>query len=239
MPKTFSKFKIAIIGGGSLFGLHILGKTKPKKIFTPYGRVDYYLIDNVILINRHGLKKNIPPHKINYRANIFALKKLGIKYIFSFNSVGSLKKEIKPGQLLIPEDYINFDSITFFDKRLEFIIPEISPKLRKILIKILRDLKLNFKNRGIYYQTKGPRIETRAEIKMIKNFADVVGMTMAKEATLAKELGMEYTPLCSIDNFAHGLVARPLTQEEMEKNQRKSRKIIVKIINKILILNLK
>jgi len=236
MSKKFLKSKIAIIGGGNFNYLNILKGARLKSISTPYGKVFYYLIGNFSLILRHGLKQNIPPHKINYKANISALKKLGVKFIFSFNSVGSLKKELKPGMFLIPSDYIGLtDSITFYNKVSRFITPEISLKLRKILIKILKRLKLPFYKKGIYFETRGPRLETKAEIRMIKNFADVVGMTMAKEATLAKELDIEYASLCSIDNFAHGLVVKPLTQEEIEENQKRATKIIEKIIKEILL----
>ncbi len=239
MPKNFLVSKIGIIGGGGLFGLEIFRKTRPKSIATPYGRTLYYRVGNFFLINRHGPRGDTLPHKINYRANIFAFKKMGTKYIFSFNSVGALKKEIKPGQFLIPHDYIDFDPITFFDKKFEFITPEISQKLRKVLIKILRDLKINFKNQGVYYQTRGPRLETKAEIKMIKNFADVVGMTMAKEATLAKEIGLEYASLCSVDNYAHGISKNPLTQEEIKEKQKESSKVLNKIIKKLFKIKLK
>lgn len=241
MPKDYSEFnsKIAIIGGENLFEIDFFKKGKLKNISTPHGKVSYYLISGSIFINRHGPKKNIPPHKINHRANIFALKKLGVKFIFAFNSVGSLKKAIKPGEFLIPLDYVEFNPSTFYDKQRIHITPEISPKLRKILIKILKKFKLKFHSKGIYFETKGPRLETKAEINLMKKFADVVGMTMAKEATLAKELNMEYASLCSIDNFAHGIARESFTLKEIEKNQQKNKKIIERIIREILNLKTK
>jgi len=121
---------------------------------------------------------------------------------------------------------------------MEFLTPEISPKLRKILIEILQKLKIKFKSRGVYFQTTGPRFETKAEIRMIKNFADVVGMTVAKEATLAQELGIDYACLCSVDNFAHGLVNNPLSQQGFEINQKRNLSQIKKIIRDILGLQL-
>ncbi|MBL7142010.1 MTAP family purine nucleoside phosphorylase [Patescibacteria group bacterium] len=228
-----TKSKIGIIGGGNLYYLSFLKKTKLKSLVTPYGKAFYYLINNSPLILRHGEPKNKPPHKVNYQANIFAFNKLGVKYIFSFNSVGSCKRIIKPGEFLIPNDYINFDILTFYNKECRYITPEISPKLRKVLIKICKKLKFRFKDRGVYFQTKGPRFETKAEINLIKNFADVVGMTMAKEATLVKELDLEYTSLCSIDNYAHGVVKIPLTQEMVEKYELKIKGKIEKIVQEI------
>lgn len=220
-------------------GLGVLKKAKLRKITTPYGKVNYYLANNFVFIARHGPGHDIPPHRINHRANIFALKELGVKFVFSFNSVGSLKKEIKPRTFLVPDDYIDFDTITFFDKEIAHITPEISQKLREILTRILKDLRIKFRDFGIYYQARGPRIETRAEIRMIKNFADVVGMTMAKEATLAKEAGLEYASLCSVDNYAHGIVRGTLDWEKVEKWQKANTKIVEKIIQEILRLTLK
>jgi 5'-methylthioadenosine phosphorylase len=223
-----------ISGGGNLSNLGVFKNKKPRVISTPYGKVFYYLINRLPLILRHGPKGNIPPHKINYRANIFGLKKLGVKFIFAFNSVGSLKKEIKPGNILLPSDYIDFDTLTFCEKNLKFITPQISGKPRKILIQILDKLNLKFFRKGIYFNTKGPRLETKAEINLIKNFADVVGMTMAKEATLANELGLEYASVCSVDNYAHGLIKKPLSIKDIRENQMRNKKNIEMIIEMIL-----
>lgn len=224
----------SIILGWNLKKIFFFKNADLKNVSTPYGKVNYYQIKNFIFLPRHGLKENIPPHKINYQANIFALKKLGAKFIFSFSSVGSLKKEIKPGNFLVPSDYIDFNPLTFFEKKAKFITPELSEKLRKIFIEILKKLKMKFKDKGIYFQSKGPRLETKAEINLIKNFADIVGMTMAKEATLANELDLEYASLCSIDNYAHGISEKILSQKEIEKNQSKMVSKIKKVINEIL-----
>lgn len=234
MPKNFLKSKIAIIGGGNLSNLSVLNNKKPRVISTPYGKVFYYLINKTPLILRHGPKDSIPPHKINYKANIFALKKLGVKFIFSLNSVGSLKKKIKPGNILVPTDYLDFDTITFYEKNPKFITPKISEKLRKILTQILKKLNFKFFRKGVYFNTKGPRLETKAEINLIKNFADVVGMTMAKEAVLVNELDLEYASVCSVDNYAHGLIKKPSSIEDIRENQARNKKNIERIIKEIL-----
>jgi len=233
-----NKNKIGIIGGGNLYHLSLLKKAKVKNLTTPYGRAFYYLINNYPLILRHGPNRNIPPHKINYKANIFAFKKLGVEYIFAFNSVGSLKKIIKPGQFLIPHDYINFDSPSFYDKQCKHVTPEISPQLRKILTRIFKKLKFDFKNKGTYFMTKGPRFETKAEANLIKNFADVVGMTMSNEATLSKELDLEYATSCSIDNYANGVISALLTQGQIMKHELIINKRMEKVIQEILKLRL-
>lgn len=233
--KSYAKAgEIGIIGGNYLLNLGILRNLKPKNIYTPYGKVFYYQIKKSFLIPRHGLK-SLPPHRINHKANISAFKNFGAKYIVSFNSVGSLKKEIKPGQILVVSDYIDFNPPTFYEKTAKHITPEISPKLREVLITTLRKLKMKFLKKGIYFQSKGPRLETKAEIDLIKNFSDVVGMTMASEATLAKELDLEYAAFCFVDNYANGIIKKPLSQREIEENQKKNVKKIEKIIREILL----
>jgi len=131
MPKNYSKLNKAIISGWNLSKMSFWHKTQSKSLKTPYGRVNYYQLKDCIFIPRHSIKGNIPPHKINHQANIFAIKKLGIKYIFAFNSVGSLKKEIRPGGFLIASDYIDFNPPTFYEKEVQFIVPELSLKLKK------------------------------------------------------------------------------------------------------------
>lgn len=233
MPKNYSKSKEAIIIGWNLKKMDFFGQLQPKNLKTPHGRINYYQFKNCFFIPRHGIKENTPPHKINHQANISGLKKLGVKRIFSFNSVGSLKKNIRPGELLIASDYIDLNPPTFYEKEAKFITPLLSLEPRKILIKILRKLKIKFKNKGIYFQTKGPRLETKAEISMIKNFADVIGMTMAKEAVLAQELDINYASICSIDNYAHGLIEKPLSIKEIQEGQEKTRKKFEEIIKEI------
>jgi len=234
MPKDYSKSKKAIIIGWNLKKMKFFNNLDPKILKTSYGKINYYQLKNSIFISRHGNKENIPPHRINYRANIAGLKKLGVKCIFSFNSVGSLKKNIKPGTLLIASDYIDFNPLTFYEKKARFVTPELSLNLRERLIRILRKLRISFKNNGVYFQTKGPRLETKAEIKMMSNFADIVGMTMAKEATLARELDMEYVSLCSIDNYAHGIIKKPLSIKDIRDGQIKIKKKFERIIKEII-----
>jgi len=231
--------KISIIGGMYIEDLEFLNEFEEKIFPTDYGDVVYYLKGNVVLIQRHG-KEKLPPSKINYKANIKCIKELGCKYIFSFNSVGSLKRNIKPGTFLIPNDYIDFDPPTFYENNVQFIVPALSENLKNILIKILKKLRIKFKE-GIYFNTKGPRFETKAEINLIKNYADVVGMTMAKEATLANEMNIEYISLCSVDNYANGIVKfskiSPLL-EQIKTNRGNSLNKIEKIIKEILKLKI-
>jgi len=228
------EIKRGIIGGGSLYHLDFLQKEKMKKQNTPYGEVFYFLIKNIPLILRHGPKRDIPPHQINYRANIWAFNDLGVKKIYGFNSVGSLKRKFKPKTFLIPNDYINFDILSFYDQECRHIVPELSKSIRNDFINICQKFGFKFQKRGIYFQSKGPRYETKAEIQRLKKFAHVVGMTMAKEATLSKEKGIEYASLCSIDNYSHGIVKKLLDQEVVEKYELEINVKIEKIVQEIL-----
>ncbi len=222
--------KIGIIGGKALEGI----SGRKRLISTPYGKAEYFSLGNSVLIYRHGEKSNIPPHKINHRANIFGLKKIGVKKIFAFNSVGSLKKNLRPGRFFIPDDFIDFDPPTFFDKKLIFVSPAISSRLRAVFLKVLKKLGMEFFDGGVYFNSRGPRLETRAEIRMISSFADVVGMTMAKEATLSNEMGIDYASLCSIDNLGQGIGKRPLRQKDIGDLQKKNKGKIKKIVEEIL-----
>ncbi len=233
-----NKNKIGVIGGGNLYQLDFLKNLEFKKMLTPYGDAFYYSYHSIPFVLRHGPERNILPHRINYQANIFVFKEMGIEKIFAFNSVGSLIKKIRPGMFLIPHDYINFDSETCLMQERRHIIPEISQEVRNDLINISKKLNLDFKKKGVYFQTKGPRYETKTEVKIIKKFAQVVGMTMGKEATLAKELDVKYASICCVDNYANGAVRKLLTQEEIERHEKEMIKKVLKITQEILRISL-
>lgn len=232
--------RVAVIGGSILDDLGILEGAAPQNIKTDYGETSLFLKDEVIFLPRHGKKKNIPPHWINHQANMAGLQELGTTYIIGINSVGSLKEEITPDYFLVPDDYINLWNIsTFYNEKIVHITPGLSEDLRQWIISSLKKLgKVDYKEEGVYIQTMGPRLETRAEIRMLKNFGDVVGMTMASEATAAKELGLHYGSLCSVDNFCHGIGCAPLSSEEIKENARKKgvriKKILVEVIDRIV-----
>lgn len=227
--------KIGIIGGSGLVKAGLFSDYKKVKVRTPYGPRHLLNKGNIYYINRHGLNKLLPPHKINHKANIKALELAGVKHIIAFNSVGSLKKDLKPGTIVIPDDYINFFSIqTFFDKKIVHITPGLSEKLRRIIINSAKKLNLKVREKGVYFQTKGPRLETKAEIARIKQFAHIVGMTMANEATLAKESNIEYANISIVDNYAHGIVEEELSNEKIVKQAKKNLAMVEKLIEQII-----
>lgn len=218
-----------IIGSG--FEYKVDGEE--MNINTRYGTVSVIRVDKVIFLKRHT-KLGVPPHKVNHKANIMALKKLNVNNVIGINSVGSLKLKIKPGTIVLPHDYLNLNRIlTFFNTRAVHITPNLSEKLRNFIIKIAQTLKIELITQAVYVQTMGPRLETKAEINFFKDYADIVGMTMANEATLAKELNLGYASICSVDNYAHG-IAKSLTMEEIKHNQKVNSKKISKLIEGII-----
>jgi 5'-methylthioadenosine phosphorylase len=197
---------------------------KGQRIYvgTPFGRVFLLKAGNVYFVPRHGEGNNVPPHKINHRANMSALKKLGVKKIISVNSCGSLKPRIKPPVIIVPNDYICFSDTTFFDKEIKHISPGLDELLRGLIIRTAKRIKIKTISKGVYFQTTGPRFETKSEIAMLSRFADVVGMTMANEATLAKELGLSYASICSVDNYANGVKNEKIDYDTFLANTKKN-----------------
>jgi 5'-methylthioadenosine phosphorylase len=209
---------IAFIGGTSLIDSTVFKSWSQQQVNTPYGTVSLKNDKNFLFLQRHG-NPPLPPHQINHKANIWAMKHLGVQEIVAINSVGSLKFTIKPGTFLIPNDFLAIWHIpTFFDDEMRFMVPRMDSDYAVHLYQRCKAIKIPVKNGGIYVQTQGPRLETRAEINMLKRFGDVVGMTMASEVTLCLEYGIPYASICSIDNYCHGIAKTPLTMDEIKKN---------------------
>jgi purine nucleoside phosphorylase len=224
----------ALIGGTSMMNSRIFSSWKTQQIKTAHGVVQYKTDGKSIFLQRHG-KASVPPHMINHRANIQAMKNLGAANIIAVNSVGSLKTALKPGTFMIPDDFISLRQIpTFFDNDMKFIVPEMDKKLGKSLYDRCAEHTAHLRFGGTYIQTTGPRLETKAEIRMLKDYGHVIGMTMASEATLCMEYGIPYASLCSIDNYCNGLVRVPLTMQEITVNIAKNIKIIEEIIEMLI-----
>ena len=228
---------LGIIGGTSLFDTKLLEDAKEKEVETKYGTVYLLFTADVVFIPRHGKERNIPPHRINYKAHLAAFKDLGVEKIIGVTSVGSLKRDIKPRSLIVPHDYISLCSIpTFYDDEIVHITPGLDAGLRNTLIKVAKDFGgIDLVEKGVYFQTVGPRLETRAEINLMKNYADVVGMNMASEATLAKELELRYANISTVENYAHGIIAEEeLDYKKIVDAASKSMKDLEKVLMKVI-----
>ena len=213
--------KIGIISGHRIQNL--LRNGEKIKIETPYGDVTVETAglrnNEIFFINRHGENSNIPPHKINYLANIQALASCHVDCIFAIGSVGSLKKNIKSGDFVIPHDFIDFTKsrlYTFFDDKrvhVDMTDPYCTP-LRSILINTAKKTAPSkIFDKGVYLATEGSRLETVAEIRFFSQFADVVGMTGVPEVVLARERGICYASLCLVSNMAAGLQSELIAGE--------------------------
>lgn len=204
-------------------------------IETPYGNVDVWYSKKerreIFFLPRHGKEHKIPPHKINYKANIQALKNCKVERIISLSTVGSMRKEIELGSIFIPFDFIDATKrqATFFDD--ETIHIDMSQpfcmEVRKAIIKSAKKYSKVFE--GVYLATEGPRLETKAEIKMFSKFAHVVGMTLVPEVVLAREKEICYASLCVVSNMAAGLQER-LPADEIVRIYEKKRDVVIKVI---------
>lgn len=229
--------KLGLIIGSNKFDLDFLGSFEPYQTETEFGSAFFLkgMNNDLIILPRHGETDNIPPHMINHRANISGFQKLGIKRILSFTSVGSLKLNLQPGQIVMPDDYINWGKIpSFFDTTVKHILPGLDNEFRNLIFENIKELPITIKFNSIYIQTQGPRLETKAEIQMMTNFGDIVGMTMAAEATLAKELEISYANISVIDNFCNGLTEQQLSIQQLNENQLRNSENIIKILQKLL-----
>ncbi len=209
--------KHAIIAGTGVYELP--GITfEPKVIETPYGPAMVYFCkgdyEDLVFLARHGLEHHTPPHKINYRANLKALKMLGVERILATNAVGSISRSIPPGGLALVDDFLDFTDgrqFTYYDGGKSGLVhTDMSnpycPALRQKLLELAPDFNLTVQPKATYVATNGPRFESPAEIRMYARLGgDVVGMTGVPEVVLARELNMHYAAVAYSINWAAGL----------------------------------
>ena len=204
---------LGIIGGSGLYNLDGLKNTKLVNIKTPFGatssklHVSNYKSLNLVFLPRHGLEHTIPPHKINYRANIYALKKYGVTDIISISAVGSLKEKHKPGDFLLPDQFIDrtFNRVTtFFDEDCVAHVSLAKPTSKQLSKLILKSLPKNMKikRKGTYVAIEGPQFSTYAESKLYKSWnCDIIGMTNMPEVRLAREAEMGYASIGMVTDY--------------------------------------
>jgi len=225
---------VGVLGGTVFFGKQWEKEEfKAKTVRTEFGKVKVFVGQDIIFLPRHGVEESTPPHRINHHANLKALENLGVSYVISVCSTGSLRKEIPPGSLLIPHDFFCLWHIpTFFESNIKHVLPSFDPELRKVLITCARETFPKVIEKGIYVQTLGPRLETKAEVEFLSRFGSVVGMTLANEATLACELELPIAAICSVDNYAHGVGKGKLSQELIQSRATENAEYIATTIKK-------
>jgi 5'-methylthioadenosine phosphorylase len=206
---------------------------------TPYGTVPVFVSSSeghtLFFIHRHGGKTNLPPHKVNYRGNIQAFAESHVGCIFSVSTVGSMKPQIKPGEFVVPHDFLDMTTSrpkTFFDAgRVHVDITDpFCPSLRESLLRGSKEiLRTGVHDKGVYLAMEGPRLETVAEIRFFAPHADIVGMTTVPEVVLAREKGICFASLCLVCNMAAGLQHR-LAAEEIARIYTEKEPTISKIL---------
>jgi len=221
---------LAIIGGSGLNPFPELGIISEKKINTPYGDCSATLTiarlqdRQLVFLPRHGQGHKLPPHQINYRANMWALKDVGVTRVLAVNAVGGINAALGPGMFVVPHQIIDYtygreQSYDFladgYINHIDFTHPY-SRSMRQQLIASLLAANLPFQEQGVYACTQGPRLETAAEVlRLQRDGCDLVGMTAMPEAALARELGLEYAALCLVVNWAAGLAGDELSIDEI------------------------
>jgi len=225
--------KVAIIGGTGLTSLQNLKISGREIMHTPYGEPSSTLVrgtlgeNDVLFLPRHGSGHTITPHRINYRANLWALKEAGAEMIIAINAVGGIQSQYQPGCLVIPDQIIDYTwgrHNTFFDEgdnpvvHVDFTWPYCET-LRETLLQAASQSGVKVLAGGTYAATQGPRLETAAEInKLETDGCNIVGMTGMPEAVLARELEVCYASIGVVANLAAGRHDGEITMEEIEQH---------------------
>ncbi|MEW6066971.1 MAG: S-methyl-5'-thioadenosine phosphorylase [Nitrospirota bacterium] len=237
---------IGIIGGSGLYEIEGVIIEKFKNISTPFGppsdsyRIGRFCNIEIVFLPRHGSHHKIPPHKINYKANIWGLKKLGVKRIVSVNAVGGINQKIMTGAIVVPDQIIDMTKgrhSTFYDidkvAHIDFTEPY-CPELRGFIFKAGNESKINLKKSGTYVCAEGPRLETKAEIKFFSKIGgDIVGMTAMPEASLAREAEMCYAGISVVTNYAAGITGKKLTTTEVVEVMKKTTVQLKKLLKEL------
>ena len=240
---------IGIIGGSGSYDISLLENVKDVEMKTPFGEpssvitVGKFQGKKIAFLSRHGKTHSIAPHKINYRANIWALKELGVKVILAPCAVGSMKEEINAGDFVFVDQFIDRThgrETTFYDKNKVCHISVADPcceRVRKLLTETAQELNLQYHKTGTYICVNGPRFSTKAESKLFQKWGtDVIGMTLVPECVLAREAEICYVSIAMVtdyDCWKDKSVSMKDIIETVKANSEKSKKMLMNIIPKI------
>lgn len=241
--------EIGIFGGTGIYDSGLLEDPQEITINTPYGKpsdsitVGTFHGRNIAFLPRHGKKHSMPPHMINFRANIWAFKELGIKRIIAPSAVGSLKEEIKPRHFALPSQFLDFTKSRegSFSKDGKVIHISVAnpfcPELQNTVLKIATAQDITLHKDCTYVCIEGPRFSTKAESKFFRSTgADIIGMTLVPECQLAREAQMCYVSISTItdyDVWAETPVTAKEVIETLSKNVEKIKKMIIELIDEI------
>ncbi len=241
---------LAIIGGSGLTQLSNLDVTHRLAVRTPYGEPSGALTfgriagEDLVFLARHGYGHTIPPHEVNYRANIWALKQQKVEGVVSVASVGGIRADMRPGVIAVPHQIIDYTwgrKNTFFEggeqgvTHIDFTEPY-SAQLRRRIVDAARACEEPVVEDAIYAASQGPRLETAAEIdRLERDGVDIVGMTGMPEAALAREADLDYAAIAVVANYAagradslHGIRLEDI--EQLRRSLARVRRIIEKLV---------
>ncbi|MBS3051533.1 MAG: S-methyl-5'-thioadenosine phosphorylase [Candidatus Aenigmarchaeota archaeon] len=231
---------LGIFGGSGFYSLLDNAETAVRE--TPFGLPSSPITlgtigrQEVAFIARHGVHHEYPPHKIPYKANIYAFKELGVSRIIAPAAVGSLKKEIGPGTFVVPDQFVNFASRddTFFN---EMPVTHVSsadpycPELRKLVVEMAKPLNLHVHERGTVVVVNGPRFASRAESSFYQSLGDIINMTQYPELILAREMEMCYASVCLVTDYDVGLQGeKPVSAQDVAEGFRQNSEKLKRLI---------
>ena len=236
---------IGLIGGSGMTKLFKGGPSKVHHVGTPWGApsgpIEEGTVEGVrtLFLARHGPGHTIPPHRVNYRANIDALKSLGADAILTVSSVGSLKEEIAPGTFVLPDQFVDLTKnrpTTFFDGGKVYhvsLADPFCPDLTAYATLAGDDAGFPFRVGGTYVCVEGPRFSTRAESRHFRSFADVIGMTLVPEVTLARERGLCYLCLATVTDY-DVWADRPVNAQEIVQTMAKNSERMHRVLDALI-----
>lgn len=240
--------KIGVIGGSGLYDIPGLRVIAERAIATPYGEPSARFVIGeiagveVAFLPRHGVPHHIAPHKINYRANIMGFKSLGVERIISVSATGGINPSIAPGEIVLLDQVIDttqgMRQATFYDEdevvHIDFTEPY-CPELRGSVTAGSKIAGLQIVEKGTYVCVNGPRLESKAEIRLhAASGGDVIGMTGMPEAALARELEICFSGICLITNYAAGVSTEPLSATEVVEKMKESGGKIKSLLKEVL-----
>ena len=241
--------EIGIFGGTGIYDSGLLEDTQEIDIDTPYGKpsdtitIGTFKGRKIAFLPRHGKKHSIPPHKINFKANIWAFKELGITRIIAPSAVGSLKEEFEPGHFALPTQFLDFTKSrdgSFSDngKVIHISVADpFCPELQTSILSVANNQDLKMHKDCTYVCIEGPRFSTKAESKFFRTTgADIIGMTLVPECQLAREAQMCYASISTVTDY-DVWAEKPVTAKEviatLSKNVEKTKKVLTELIDKI------
>jgi len=225
-----------VICGTSLLDSDLFSDLPERTVETDRGTVRMRAGDSYFVLQRHASEEGYrAPHEINHHAHMLAFRNLDVEVLVSIQSAGTLTRSIPPGSFAIPHDFLNpWQTHTFYPDRRGHRAVSFDDPLRKQIREALKEKNIGFTEEAVYVQTRGPRFESPAEGRMLTEYGDIVGMTAAAELILAREQGLRYATLCSVDNFVNGIEGTSVDYEDFQEQVEQHRSSVVYAVRHVV-----